>query len=127
MKRLFFASLMVLTITATVKSQVVYKLNYLEMYQDDKVVSTSKLDVSQEKLIIDEDNNKITIVPIAGYKTQIFKILKKTKTDDTVKYYCEFKNPNGTANINLELDVFYRYLKCIGVGESGNYLKYYFE
>jgi len=102
-----------------------YQLSFMEVYRNNQIISKGALDV--DKLVIDENVKKISIIPSPDFKTQIFKIIRRTTQDDEVIYYCEMINPNGVVQITLILDKFYKFLVCIGEGESGNYVKYYFK
>jgi hypothetical protein len=99
----------------------------MEVYKNNTIISKGELDV--DKLIIDENQSRISIVPPPENKTQIFKILSKTKKGDEIVYNCEMKNPNGIVHVELTLDTFYKYLICVGESEkvNGNYVKYYFK
>ncbi len=120
-------SLLLCLLVTNVKSQTVYQLNFMEVYKNNTIISKGELDV--DKLIIDENQSRISIVPPPENKTQIFKILSKTKKGDEIVYNCEMKNPNGIVHVELTLDTFYKYLICVGESEkvNGNYVKYYFK
>lgn len=107
------------------KSQVTYQLNYLEVYENNKIISKGEID--NDKLVINEIEKRISIIPQGEYKTQIFKIVSKAKHEDEITYSCEMMNPNGLVQVELVLNTFYKFLKCTGEGDIGNYIKYYFK
>jgi len=123
MNRIIITAFLVL-LGIELNAQTSYQLSYMEVYKNNKIISKGALDV--DELVIDENGKKISIIP-PEYKPQIFKIIKKTTQDDEIIYHCEMINPNGIIQINLILNKFYKYLKCIGEGESGDYIKYYFK
>lgn len=124
MKHLILTLFLIL-IGIQLHAQITYDLNYMEVYEDNHIISKGKLDA--DKLVIDETGKRISIIPPGEFKTQIFKILKKTVRDDEFTYYCEMKNAYGSVNINLILNKFYKYLICIGGDDPGDYVKYYFN
>jgi hypothetical protein len=125
MKKLIF-TLMLSLIISNLKSQTVYQLNFVENYKNNVISSDGPLS-DDTKLIINEYQKKITIIGPQGYKTQIFKILRKVTKTNEIAYYCEFENPNGTVQITLILDTFYRSLKCLSENNINDYVKYYLK
>jgi hypothetical protein len=113
------------SISINMNSQTTYQLNFMEVYRNNQIISKGAID--EDKLIIDENGKKISIVPVSGYKTQIFRILNKTSQDDDTNYFCEMRNPQGTVQLNLFLNKFYKYLKCVDLRDPSSYVKYYFK